>query len=234
MARAPKQLSLVLPRPRRWGGARPGAGRPRKTDVAELPHGKRKAFKKLPAHVTVRMREDVPSLRLVAIVHEIERTFARGCARDGFRLVHYSLQANHAHLIVEAADRHALGRGMKAIGARLARAVNRIANRRGPVFVDRYHHRLLRTPTEVRNALRYVLLNARHHAAKKPSAPREAIHLDRASSARWFDGWRRFRATESHESTRSPEPPPIARPEWWLLKKGWKLCGLLDPAYVPG
>ena len=72
------------------------------------------------------MRPDVPSLRNARIVREIERTFGRGsCERPGFRLVHYSLQGNHAHLIVEAQDRDALGRGMKAIGARLARAVNR-------------------------------------------------------------------------------------------------------------
>jgi len=99
-------------------------------------------------------------------VHEIERTFANGCERPGFRLVHYSLQGNHAHLIVEADDPGSLGRGMKAIGARLARAVNRIARRTGRVLADRYHMRLLSTPKEVRNALRYVLLNARRHAAR--------------------------------------------------------------------
>src|SRR4029079_2153627 len=103
--------------------------------------------------------------RTTRIVHEIERTFAAGCARAGFRLVHYSLQGNHAHLIVEVRDRGALGCGMKAIGARLARAVNRVAGRTGRVLADRYHSRLLDTPREVRNALRYVLLNARRHAA---------------------------------------------------------------------
>src|SRR6185312_4464585 len=77
----------------------------------------------------------------------------------------YSLQGNHAHLVVEARDRDALGRGMKAIGARLARAVNRVAGRSGPVLADRYHLRLLPTPKEVHRALRYVLLNARRHAA---------------------------------------------------------------------
>jgi hypothetical protein len=77
--------------------------------------------------------------------------------RKGFRLVHYSLQTNQAHLVVEARDRDALGRGMKGIGARLARAVNRVAERSGPVLADRYHLRLLPTPKEVRNALRYVL-----------------------------------------------------------------------------
>jgi hypothetical protein len=93
-------------------------------------HGKREQFgRTLPAHITLRMRSDVPSLRTVPIVRAIERTFAVGCTRPGFRLVHYSRQGNHAHLVVEAQDHAALGRGMKAIGARLARAVNRVARR---------------------------------------------------------------------------------------------------------
>ena len=92
----------------------------------------------LPAHVTLRLRADLPSLRTLRVVREIERTFAAGCARPDFRLVHYSLQGNHAHLIVEAHDRDALGRGMMAIGARLARAINRVAERSGRVLADRY------------------------------------------------------------------------------------------------
>src|SRR6185503_15528905 len=108
-----------------------------------------------------------------------------------FRLAHYSLQGNRAHLIVEARDRDALGRGMKSIGARLARAVNRAMGRSGPVLADRYHLRLLPTPREVRNALRYVLLNARRHAATIKAKIQNATGLDPASSARWFEGWKR-------------------------------------------
>jgi REP element-mobilizing transposase RayT len=193
----------------------------------------------LPAHVTLRVRRDVPSLRTVPIVREIERTFAVGCARPGFRLVHYSLQGNHAHLVVEARDRDALGRGMKAIGARLARAVNRVLGRSGPVLADRYHLRLLPTPTEVRNALRYVLLNARHHAAKTVTATRgavrRAVRLDPASSGRWFDGWKRGAlVTGGGEPAASHDPPAVARARTWLLRVGWRRQGLLDPAGVPG
>jgi REP element-mobilizing transposase RayT len=193
-----------------------------------LPHRSREEFRKvLPTHVTLRMREDVPSLRTVKIVREIERTFAVGCVRPGFRLVHYSLQGNHAHLIVEAQDHDALGRGMKAVGARLARAVNRMANRTGRVFADRYHHRLLPTPKEVRNALRYVLLNARRHAAKVANT----VRADPASSGRWFDGWKR--KVESAGSPAIPRPP-VARARTWLLTVGWRRHGLLDPGDVPG
>jgi REP element-mobilizing transposase RayT len=189
----------------------------------------------LPAHVTLRMRADVPSLRTVRIVHEIERTFVDGCRRPGFRLVHYSLQGNHAHLVVEAQDHAALGCGMKAIGARLARAVNRVAQRKGPVLAERYHARVLPTPKEVRNALRYVLLNTRRHAAKARAGSTALGRLDTASSARWFDGWKRGLALTRATKGIGPDTPrPVARAQTWLLGVGWRRHGLLDPADVPG
>lgn len=173
------------------------------------------------------------------IVRAIERTFAVGCERSDFRLVHYSLQGNRAHLIVEARDRDALGRGMKSIGARLARAVNRIANRKGRVLADRYHLRLLPTPNEVRTALRYVLLNARRHARRHASAARaaakKAVRLDPASSAHWFEGWKWVPPVTGTDRARGPsEERPVARARTWLLRVGWRRHGLLDPADVPG
>jgi REP element-mobilizing transposase RayT len=195
-------------------------------------HRSRERFPRTaPAHVTLRAVEGLPSLRTVGIVREIERTFAKGCARPGFRLVHYSLQGNHAHLIVEAQDRDALGRGMMAIGARLARAVNRAAGRSGRVLADRYHVRLLPTPREVRNALRYVLLNARRHSTSARSALKQAARLDPASSARWFDGWKH---KGSEDGERKDGGRSVARPRTWLLTVGWRRHGLLDPDDVPG
>jgi REP element-mobilizing transposase RayT len=234
MARRSPQIPLPLPERPRWGGRRRNAGR-KPGEHPGLRHVARKAFTRLPAHITLRVRPDVPSLRTVPIVREIERSFAPGCARPGFRLVHYSLQGNHAHLIVEARDRDALGRGMKAIGARLARAVNRIARRKGPVLDDRYHHRLLPTPKEAHTALRYVLLNARRHARKAGTTPTSGARLDPASSARWFDGWKRGALATRHDPrARSLERPPVARARTWLLSVGWRRHGLLDPADVPG
>jgi REP element-mobilizing transposase RayT len=181
------------------------------------------------------MRPDVPSLRITRIVEAVERTFSAGCIRPGFRLVHYSLQGNHAHLIVEAHDRDALGCGMKAIAARLALAVNRISGHKGPVLAERYHLRLLPTPKQVRNALRYVLLNAQHHIAagrrpKKSSS--RSVTLDPASSAQWFDGWRQRPEPAPRRLDRLGRPA-VARARTWLLSVGWRRHGLLDPAEVP-
>jgi REP element-mobilizing transposase RayT len=111
---------------------------------------------RFPCHVTLKVEKGVPSLRSGRLVRELERSFAAACERGRFRLVHYSIQNDHLHAIVEATSARDLAGGMKSIGARLARAVNRIFGLRGPVLADRYHLHVLRTPREVRNALAYV------------------------------------------------------------------------------
>jgi len=223
---------MITP-PRRPAGPPPGTTIGRKE--GPNPHMRHRSRERIlrtaPAHVTVRVREGLPSLRTVRVVREIERTFADGCARPGFRLVHYSLLGNHAHLIVEAQDRDALGRGMMAIGSRLARAVNRAARRTGRVLADRYHVRLLPTPKEVRDALRHVLLNARRHSTSARSAVKQAARLDPASSARWFDGWKRRGPGDEEDGLNRRA---VARPRTWLLTTGWRRHGLLDPGDVPG
>jgi REP element-mobilizing transposase RayT len=174
----------------------------------------------------------MPSLRKTRLVREWKRSLRVVCERGRFRVVHFSLQRDHAHLLVEATSARDLACGMKSIGARLARAVQRAFRRRGPVLADRYHLRVLKTPREVRHALAYVLLNVRKHWRERYGAsPPE--RLDAASSGRWFDGWRRVPG--------SREPPldalessEVAPPRSWLLSVGWRRHGLVDPAEVPG
>jgi len=183
-------------------------------------------------HVTVRLRADVPSLRTVAVVREFRRSLAEACERRDFRVNHYSLQGDHAHLIVEAGSKRALANGMSSIGARLARAVNRVVGRKGPVLDGRYHCRRLRTPREVRRVLAYVLLNARLHLAKRGRTGNAAsrVLFDPASSARWFDGWRPETASRLPETNAERD---VARPRTWLLRLGWRRHGLLDPEEAP-
>jgi hypothetical protein len=182
--------------------------------------------------VTLRVRTGVPSLRGGRLVHEWRRSLTEANERGDFRVAHYSLQGDHAHLIVEAHGKEALARGMMSIGARLARAVNRVGQRSGPVLDGRYHHRSLRSPREVRRALAYVLLNARRHLAKSRGVSRSATaHLDGASSARWFDGWRPGIASRFPSASGASE---VARPRTWLLRIGWRRHGLVDPSEVPG
>jgi REP element-mobilizing transposase RayT len=235
MSRRGPQLPLDLRDPPRHGGRRHGAGR-KPGPNPRLLHRPRDAFARpVPAHVTLRLLPKLLSLRTVPVVREIEATFANGRERLDFRLVHYSLQGNHAHLIVEARDPDALGRGMMAIGSRLARAVNRVMGRSGRVLADRYHVRLLPTPKEVRNAIRYVLLNARHHVAKAQAASLKRVwRLDPASSSKWFDGWRSDVVTDADRADPLRSRSPVARARTWLLAVGWRRHGLLHPADVPG
>jgi REP element-mobilizing transposase RayT len=101
----------------------------------------------------------------VCLVRDLERSLREAKERRGFRLIAYSFQRDHVSLLVEAEDTRALARGMKSIGARIARAVRRVFGGRGPVLTERYHQRVVRSPREVRAALAYVILNARKHAA---------------------------------------------------------------------
>jgi REP element-mobilizing transposase RayT len=174
----------------------------------------------------VRFRSGLPSLRSGSFVGELRTSFRKGCERGDFRVVHYSVQTDHVHLVVEAAGKRALACGMKSIGARLARAVHRAFSLAGPVLDGRYHLRVLRTPREVRNALAYVLLNARHHWRKRGTGPaRSAPVLDAASSARWFDGWSSRAVPPAGPPPREPDVSP---PRTWLARIGWRRHGLID------
>jgi hypothetical protein len=225
--RKQRQLELVLEPKVGWGGHRAGAGRKPKARPP-VPHEPRVDFGRLqPYLVTLRVREDVSSLRALRVVRAVERALPRGNERGDFRLVHYALLANHVHLIVEADGPEALGRGMKSLGARFARGVNRALRRTGPVLARRYHHRPLSRPRETRNAIAYVLLNGRRHlGARAPARGR----VDPASSGRFFDGW--LRAGEAVEAP--GKPYPVAAPRSWLLAEGWRRHGLIDPDEVPG
>jgi hypothetical protein len=149
------------------------------------------------------------------------------CERGDFRLVQYSIQTDHVHLLVEADHAKALGRGTMAIGSRIARAVNRVFGRSGAVLVDHYHLHILRTPREVRNAISYVLNNARKHAlaaGRLLAAMRGRV--DAASSGRWFSGWQE-RLPAAHD------PPAVATPRTWLLGVGWSLHGTVSIDATP-
>ena len=209
---------------RSWGGPREGAGRKPKGERAGVSHRTRKVLaSRNPAHVTVRLGEGLPTLRRKAEYGVVRAAFAAGCEREGFRLTQYSVQKNHMHLLVEAKDRTALSRGMQGLLIRVAKALNRLWGRKGSVFADRYHDRILRTPREVRNALAYVLNNARRHGLQLRDG------LDRFASGPWFDGFK-----ESFTVRGRPPEHPVRDPHTWLLRVGWRRHGLIRLAEVPG
>ena len=192
---AAKQLSLTLPR---RGGKRRGAGRKPKGARALVSHAARARFNKpTPVHVTLRVREHVWNLRSGRSFRRIRGCFEKSCGRFGARLVEFSVQGNHLHLIVESDSNEALSRALQGLCIRLAKALNALMKRAGAVFADHYHSRLLRTPTELVNAIRYVLGNAAHH----------------------FGG----EARDPFSSAGLAEPEGVlAKPRGWLLRTGWK------------
>ena len=123
------------------------------------------------------------------------------------------------HLICEAENRRALVRGLQGLLIRVAKALNRALQRRGKVFADRYHDRILKTPSEVRNALTYVLNNTRRHAAQF-GRKLGRLWVDPCSSARVFFGLDK-RGTLPEAKT-------------WLLSAGWKRAGPVRIQDVPG
>jgi REP element-mobilizing transposase RayT len=165
--------------------------------------------------VTMRRAKGLPSLRSDRL-HRLLREAVRATRRDGFRIVHYSVQADHLHLFVEADDPTTLTNGMRSFSVRVAVRVNRrvLQRRRGHVWGDRYHRRELTSPSAVRNALVYVLSNHIKHGEYDVGL------LDPCSSAPWFTGWMHVR--EPPPAT----PPPTQPPSTWLLEKGWSTVGL--------
>ncbi len=195
-----RQLELPL---HGHGGARRGAGRPRTS--TRVSHAARPRFdgRRAPLHVTIRVARDVWNLRSQRGFRCVEQALSAERARGALRVVHFSVQGNHVHLVVEARDRAVLSRRMQGFGIRLARRINAMmGRRRGRVFADRYHARVLRTPREVRRVIAYVLQNFAKHVARRNPHGASELGPDRFSSG-------------AHREACSP-------PRTWLLARGWR------------
>ena len=227
-----RQQSLDL-RARTHGGARPGAGRPRKKDAERgfIAHRARPSHRKDdPTHVTIRVQKGVPSLRSELLAERVKWSLLAQrkdlVARDAkyFQVVHFTIQKDHVHLIVEANDKRGMARGVAGLEVRIARAINKLLGRKGRFWSERYHRRDLRTPTETRNLLRYVLMNVEKHVRVRGGR----ASVDPCSSAASFDG---FLRPPSVEADRVAWPRVV--PRTWLLGAGWRRRGLLDPTDAP-
>jgi REP element-mobilizing transposase RayT len=158
----------------------------------------------------LRLSPGLPSLRSQPVFRGLSRALADS-SRNGFRLVQFSVQSDHLHLIVEADTQLALTRGLQGLAIRCARAINRATGRSGRVWHMRHHAHVLRSPREVRAALVYVLLNFRKHLGAPPG-------IDPLSSGPWFDGW-------SSQPPPAPPPGPVTSPDSWLAAVGWRRAG---------
>src|ERR1700689_2262679 len=225
---------------RTHGGRRKGAGRPPKGPRSSERHKTRpKLLRNDPVHVVARVEPDVGNLRCNAAYHALREASAMTAARRStFRIVHFSIQGTHLHLICETTDRMALARGMQGFQISAARRINKAVSkvqkrvRHGRVFSDRYHAVALKSPKSVRNTVAYVLNNWRHHHEGRGARSRRWL-LDPYSSAVSFDGWK-------EQPGKRFEPPDwhlrlsVWQPRTWLLREGWTKWGLVSVWEVPG
>jgi REP element-mobilizing transposase RayT len=188
-------------------------------------------------HVT--LRAGLGSLRSQFLFPTVRLALARATRRDPnrFRVVEFSVQSNHLHLIVEASDRRALSSGVRGLAVRIARYVNELLMRRGPFWADRWHGRALTSPREVRQGLVYVLANLRKHAVR-PLPP----GIDPCSSGAWFAGFRGYVPGRGDAPFVGRAPPPAALEvgvpvepaRGFLLSVAWRRHGLIGLAESPG
>ena len=216
---------------RTWGGKRKGAGRPQVNERKSEPHRTRTPVNwNKPVHVALRVVKQVGRLRRLDRYAVVRKCLVLLLARTDFRVIHASIQSNHIHLIIEAADATALARGLQSFQISAARKLNAELGRKGTVFPDRYHASVITSPRAARNALAYVLNNWRRH---KEDVMREVDGwlVDEFSSGVRFDGWKeRFNLILPEDY----EPLPVLRPESWLLRTGWKKHGAISIHERPG
>lgn len=180
-----RQLKLAFAR-FAWGGRRKGAGRKR-AQGGGLGHAPRPMhLERHPGHVVMKARYQ--SLLTQFVFPTVRRALAEATRkRADFRIVQFSVQGDHLHLIVEAGDRVALARGVQGLAIRIARQVNRLVQRSGKLWAERYFARDLSSPRAARSALAYVLNNFRKHRSS------HAALIDAYSSAPYFTGFSELR-----------------------------------------
>jgi putative transposase len=216
MAARGRQMEFEI---RTHGGRRKGAGRKRASVRPSVPHRDREQHDaRHPAHVTLRATALPASLRQQRVFRAVRVAIARASS-DGFRVLQFSVQSNHVHLIVEADGAGRFTRGLQGLAIRVAKAVNRVLGRRGAVWADRFHARWLATPRAMRNALVYVLQNWRKHGRRERG-------VDPCSSARWFGGWKEGAAAMVMSA-------PVVTARTWLARCGWRRHGLIHANEVP-
>jgi len=171
------------------------------------------------AHVVLRIRRGLPWLRTPKTYRVLERAFRNGKSKDGFRLVEFSVQRDHLHLVVEAEGRRKLTRGMQGLMIRIAKALNRFwRGRVGSVFADRYFALAIVSCQQAWRTVRYVLHNGRKHGVWHAKDRPDAF-----SSGRWFVQWR------SRAFRRPLRAPPVEESRYFLT-----MLPVISLDFVPG
>ncbi len=205
-----------------------GRGRPR--ERGSVSHSTRPGFGYGSVlHVTVKLKAGLPRLRGRKPFNAVAAAFRKFALNDGFRLVHFSVQHDHIHFLIEADSKPRLSAAMQKLCISIARRLNLLWGEGktwiGRIFKQRYHAHLLKTPTEVRNAIVYVLANAAKHHEVQPG------HADPFSSALAFDGYEHQPRVTSAPLFDNLKDLGTARTN--LLAVRWRTHGLIHPEEAP-
>jgi len=241
MVRARKRHVQVELEFKTWGGKRKGAGRPPKSFRSSERHTTRERFDRLtPVHVTLRLVSAFGTLRQRDTYFALRKATRAVLGRSDFRIVHISPENDHIHMLVEADNDTALAKGVQAFeisaSQRLNRAISkrRGTKRRGTVFADRYHSRLIKSPTQAHHALNYVLNNWRRHDQDEDWGETRFWDVDYMSSAVSFPGWKELSTKPFMYDVSPDERLCVARPHSWLLHTGWQKVGAISMYETPG
>lgn len=203
----------------------------RRTKSSLVAHGSRPELKKGDVvHVTIKLKGGLPSLRQGKALDVVLAAIERVNRKRLIRIVEFSVQSNHVHLLVEASKSADLSSGMASLNTGLGMRLNRVWNRigQGGVLRERFHMVIIRTPRQMRNALRYVLRNDVHHGLMLGV-------LDPCSSAPSFGGWAQLQGSKAQRAAATS--CVSAAPRTWLLKVGWQKangqCQLLSTSGLP-
>jgi len=194
-----------------------------KTTRKRVSHRKREVCRDEPLHIGIQLLPGLPSMRTPGaklVVFEAIRAM-RG--RFGFRIVEFAVMSNHIHMLCEAKNNDELAAAMKSFKVRLAGGFNKLWERAGQVWADRFWSRVVRKVHELRRLVRYILLNGRRHGIQLPDD-----EPDWYTSGPWFPFWE-----GRWGQTFSKNPPPTERATYMALQCARRFLIELDDKPMP-
>lgn len=148
-----KQLKLNLYTGKK-GGRRPGSGRKRIHSKGVAHRSREKVTTRTPLHINFKYRTHIKNKQCLKLLKKA----IVNARSHGLRIIHFSLQSNHIHLLIESESNEILTRGMRSLTVTMAKGL-----KAGRVQLERYHLHVLRTIREAKHAAEYILFNQQKH-----------------------------------------------------------------------
>lgn len=141
------------------GGRRPKCGRKRLKSKGVSHRSREQVTGRDLLHINFKYKTYVRS----DAFYEVFKRGIKNSARFDFKILSFSIESNHIHLIAEAGNSDNLTLGMKSLTCTLSKGLNLIKNTNGKTQIERFHLHILKNPQEARNAINYVLFNHEKH-----------------------------------------------------------------------